>query len=185
MRLQTSPGRPRPLTSLGPPHRTPAPPPPPFRLKKKKKNSAGERSAGTISEPPSPSLDTASLEFSSEEAYHAHLEGQGKLPQGFRVGTDGLRFVPREVPTEVSMNVTAIVMDEVCAALSLAFLLLHEGSALGVDVSGRGGWCAEMVPLGLVGIGSLAVAARLGVLMPRFASCCFGVRCGAVAVLLP
>lgn len=76
--------------------------------------TAGEASAATIPGSPSlSSLDTASLEFSSEEAYHEHLEGQGKLPLGFRVGTDGLRFVPQEVASEAVMNVTAIVLDEV------------------------------------------------------------------------
>lgn len=45
------------------------------------------------------------------------MEGQSKLPQGFRVGTDGLSFVPQEVPKKVTMNVTAIVLDEVCAVL--------------------------------------------------------------------
>lgn len=77
--------------------------------------AAGAESTTTI--PASSSTADAapsSLEFSSEEAYHDHLRGQGKLPLGFRVGTDGLRFVPAEVPTEVTMNVTAIVLDEVC-----------------------------------------------------------------------
>ncbi|CAN0379258.1 unnamed protein product, partial [Laminaria digitata] len=57
-------------------------------------------------------LDSSSIEFSSLEEHHKHLEGQGRLPLGFRVGTEGFRFVPEEVPKEVTMNVTAIVLDE-------------------------------------------------------------------------
>ncbi|CAM9876645.1 unnamed protein product [Ectocarpus sp. 6 AP-2014] len=76
-------------------------------------STAGAETTSTISTSSGPPTDAASsLEFNSEEAYHDHLEGQGKLPLGFRVGTDGLRFVPKEVPTEVTMNVTAIVLDE-------------------------------------------------------------------------
>lgn len=75
--------------------------------------TAGADTTSTVSTSTAPPAEAASsLEFDSEEAYHAHLEGQGKLPLGFRVGTDGLRFVPKEVPTEVTMNVTAIVLDE-------------------------------------------------------------------------
>lgn len=58
-------------------------------------------------------LDSSSLEFSSPEEHQRHLEGQSKLPLGFRVGTTSFRFVPKEVPTEASMNLTAIVLDEV------------------------------------------------------------------------
>ncbi|CAN0531271.1 unnamed protein product, partial [Ectocarpus sp. 12 AP-2014] len=76
-------------------------------------STAGAETTPTISTSSGPPTGAASsLEFNSEEAYHDYLEGQGKLPLGFRVGTDGLRFVPKEVPTEVTMNVTAIVLDE-------------------------------------------------------------------------
>lgn len=65
--------------------------------------------AGTDTTP----LDCSALEFSSLEEHHAHMEGQSKLPLGFRVGTDDLNFVSQEVPKKVTMNVTAIVLDEV------------------------------------------------------------------------
>ena len=112
--------RPRPwvkfvLALCRPPYPIVATPPP-----KRKQKTAGEVGAATI-QGASSSLDTASLEFSSEEAYHEHLKGQGKLPLGFRVGTDGLRFVPQEVPTESTMNVTAIVLDEVCVCFLLCW----------------------------------------------------------------
>lgn len=66
-----------------------------------------------VATPDASVADSSSLEFSSVEEHHRHLEAQGKLPLGFQVGTEGFRFVPEEVPKEVTMNVTAIVLDEV------------------------------------------------------------------------
>ncbi|CAM9810610.1 unnamed protein product, partial [Ascophyllum nodosum] len=74
-----------------------------------KKTQCSPTHAAVVEETP---LDCSSLEFSTKEEHRRHLEGQSKLPKGFRVGTAGFRFVPEEVPKEVCMNVTAIVMDE-------------------------------------------------------------------------
>lgn len=70
------------------------------------------------------------------EEHHRHLEGQSKLPLGFRVGTEGLSFVPVEVPKDVTMNVTAIVLDEVlfyCTVLILLSACLFAFAVIDVD----------------------------------------------------
>ena len=88
-------------------------------------------------------LDCSSLEFSTKEEHRRHLEGQSKLPKGFRVGTAGFRFVPEEVPKEVCMNVTAIVMDEVKCTINSSSMdecVARKGCArAGLKLEDRGG----------------------------------------------
>jgi glutamate N-acetyltransferase/amino-acid N-acetyltransferase len=52
--------------------------------------------------------------FTSSEDYLAYLSNLGKLPEGFRVGTAGLTFFPRERPVAASlpMRLTLILLDK-------------------------------------------------------------------------
>lgn len=98
-----------------PPPRSP-PPPPLLHKYKYPPSAAGAGVDANHSSSDSP-LECSSLEFSSLEEHQGHMEGQAKLPLGFRVGTAGMRLIPREVPKEVTMNITAIVLDEASKTL--------------------------------------------------------------------
>ncbi|MCL1817313.1 MAG: bifunctional ornithine acetyltransferase/N-acetylglutamate synthase [Spirochaetaceae bacterium] len=53
-------------------------------------------------------------EFSSREEYLAYLEEHGRLPEGFRVGTANLSFLPRERPVSepLPMRLTLVLLDK-------------------------------------------------------------------------
>ena len=50
--------------------------------------------------------------FSSRDAHRAWLAMQARLPDGFRVGTTRLEFVPVEAPKPAKMTLTVIALDQ-------------------------------------------------------------------------
>src|SRR5512144_2820801 len=66
-------------------------------------------------------MSSTSLEFASRGAHRAWLESQSALPEGFRVGTASLEFVPVEVPKPARMNVTILALDAPTPAFGAKF----------------------------------------------------------------
>ncbi len=60
-------------------------------------------------------------EFSSADAHRAWLAAQSALPQGFRVGTTRLNFVPVEVHKPSAMTLTLLTLDEPTDAFAAVF----------------------------------------------------------------
>ncbi len=56
-------------------------------------------------------MPSTALAFASRAAHRAWLESQSALPEGFRVGTASLEFVPVEAPKPGRMNVTLLALD--------------------------------------------------------------------------
>ncbi len=56
-------------------------------------------------------MPSTSLTFSNAAEHRAWLETQAQLPQGFRVGTAKLEFVPQEAPKPSKMTVTLIALE--------------------------------------------------------------------------
>ena len=54
----------------------------------------------------------APTEFASEDAHLAALDAIAELPAGFRVGTSGFTFTPKEAKITATMNLTAVVLDK-------------------------------------------------------------------------
>ena len=61
------------------------------------------------------------LTFASREEHRAWLESQAALPEGFRVGTASLEFVPVEVPKPSRMRVTLLALDRPTPAFAAKF----------------------------------------------------------------
>jgi glutamate N-acetyltransferase/amino-acid N-acetyltransferase len=61
------------------------------------------------------------LTFASRDAHRAWLESQAKLPEGFRVGTASLEFVPEEVPKPSRMHVTLLALDRPTPSFAAKF----------------------------------------------------------------
>ncbi len=66
-------------------------------------------------------MPSTSLEFASREAHRAWLESQAVLPEGFRVGTASLEFVPVEVPKPARMRLTLLALDRLTPAFAAKF----------------------------------------------------------------
>jgi glutamate N-acetyltransferase / amino-acid N-acetyltransferase len=56
-------------------------------------------------------MSSTNLTFSSRDAHRAWLATQAILPEGFRVGTTSLSFIPAEVPKPAKMNLTLVALD--------------------------------------------------------------------------
>ena len=54
----------------------------------------------------------APTEFASEDEHLAALDAIAELPAGFRVGTSGFTFTPKEAKITATMNLTAVVLDK-------------------------------------------------------------------------
>lgn len=61
------------------------------------------------------------LTFASREAHRAWLESQAALPEGFRVGTASLEFLPVEVPKPSRMRVALLALDRPTNAFAAKF----------------------------------------------------------------
>jgi glutamate N-acetyltransferase/amino-acid N-acetyltransferase len=66
-------------------------------------------------------MPSTALTFPSRTAHRAWLEAQSALPEGFRVGTASLEFVPVEVPKPGLMNLTLIALDRPTPAFAAKF----------------------------------------------------------------
>jgi glutamate N-acetyltransferase/amino-acid N-acetyltransferase len=66
-------------------------------------------------------MPSTQLTFRSREEHRAWLEGQSRLPAGFRVGTTRLDFVPVEVPKPARMNLALIAADEPTPSFAAKF----------------------------------------------------------------
>ncbi len=66
-------------------------------------------------------MPSTSLTFASRDEHRAWLESQALLPEGFRVGTASLEFVPAEVPKPARMNVTLIALEHPTPAFAAKF----------------------------------------------------------------
>jgi len=66
-------------------------------------------------------MPSTSLVFASRAEHRAWLEAQAALPEGFRVGTASLEFVPVEVPKPAQMRVTLLALDAASPAFGATF----------------------------------------------------------------
>jgi glutamate N-acetyltransferase/amino-acid N-acetyltransferase len=66
-------------------------------------------------------MASTSLTFASRAGHRAWLESQAALPDGFRVGTASLDFVPVEVPKPSRMRVTLVALDRPTPAFAAKF----------------------------------------------------------------
>jgi glutamate N-acetyltransferase / amino-acid N-acetyltransferase len=66
-------------------------------------------------------MPSTSLTFASKAEHRAWLETQAALPEGFRVGTCALEFVPVEVPKPSRMRLTLIALDRPSIAFGAKF----------------------------------------------------------------
>src|SRR5512138_3672619 len=66
-------------------------------------------------------MPSTSLTFASRAEHRAWLETQAALPEGFRVGTAALEFVPVEVPKPARMRVTLLALDAPTPAFAATF----------------------------------------------------------------
>ena len=66
-------------------------------------------------------MPSASLTFAGRAEHRAWLETQSALPEGFRVGTAALEFVPQEVPKPARMRLTLIALDRPSPAFAAKF----------------------------------------------------------------
>ncbi len=66
-------------------------------------------------------MPSPSLEFASRDAHRAWLESQAALPDGFRIGTASLEFVPVEVPRPARMRLTLVALDAPTPAFAAKF----------------------------------------------------------------
>jgi glutamate N-acetyltransferase/amino-acid N-acetyltransferase len=66
-------------------------------------------------------MPSTSLTFASRAEHRAWLEAQAALPEGFRVGTASLEFVPVEVPKPALMRVTLVALDAPSPAFAATF----------------------------------------------------------------
>jgi glutamate N-acetyltransferase/amino-acid N-acetyltransferase len=66
-------------------------------------------------------MPSTDLTFASRAEHRAWLETQGALPEGFRVGTAALEFVPVEVPKPSRMRLTLLALDAPSPAFAAKF----------------------------------------------------------------
>ncbi|HTN51914.1 MAG TPA: bifunctional ornithine acetyltransferase/N-acetylglutamate synthase [Anaeromyxobacter sp.] len=66
-------------------------------------------------------MSSTSLTFASRAEHRAWLETQAALPEGFRVGTCALEFVPVEVPKPGRMKLTLVALDRPSPAFGAVF----------------------------------------------------------------
>jgi glutamate N-acetyltransferase/amino-acid N-acetyltransferase len=66
-------------------------------------------------------MPSTSLTFASAAEHRAWLETQSALPEGFRVGTAALEFVPVEVPKPARMRLTLLALDAPTKAFGAKF----------------------------------------------------------------
>jgi glutamate N-acetyltransferase/amino-acid N-acetyltransferase len=66
-------------------------------------------------------MPSTSLTFASAAEHRAWLETQSALPEGFRVGTAALEFVPVEVPKPARMRLTLLALDAPTQAFGAKF----------------------------------------------------------------
>lgn len=66
-------------------------------------------------------MPSTDLTFASRAEHRAWLETQGALPEGFRVGTAALEFVPVEVPKPSRMRLTLLALDAPTPAFAAKF----------------------------------------------------------------
>ncbi len=66
-------------------------------------------------------MPSTSLTFASTAEHRAWLESQAALPDGFRVGTASLEFVPVEVPKPSRMALTLLALDRPAPAFAAKF----------------------------------------------------------------
>jgi glutamate N-acetyltransferase / amino-acid N-acetyltransferase len=66
-------------------------------------------------------MPSASLTFASRADHRAWLESQAALPEGFRVGTSALEFLPVEVPKPARMRLALIALDRPTPAFAAKF----------------------------------------------------------------
>jgi glutamate N-acetyltransferase/amino-acid N-acetyltransferase len=66
-------------------------------------------------------MPSTALEFASREAHRAWLGSQSALPDGFRVGTAALEFVPAEVPKPARMRLALLTLERPTAAFAAKF----------------------------------------------------------------
>ena len=66
-------------------------------------------------------MPSTSLTFAGAAEHRAWLETQSALPEGFRVGTAALEFVPVEVPKPARMRLTLLALDAPTPAFAAKF----------------------------------------------------------------
>src|SRR5512138_3924458 len=66
-------------------------------------------------------MSSSTTEFASRDAHRAWLETQAVLPEGFRVGTAAVEFVPVEVPKPARMTLTVVALDRPTPAFAAKF----------------------------------------------------------------
>jgi glutamate N-acetyltransferase / amino-acid N-acetyltransferase len=66
-------------------------------------------------------MPSASFTFATRADHRAWLESQAALPEGFRVGTSALEFVPAEVPKPARMRLALIALDRPSPAFAAKF----------------------------------------------------------------
>jgi glutamate N-acetyltransferase/amino-acid N-acetyltransferase len=66
-------------------------------------------------------MPRAALTFASRAEHRAWLEAQASLPEGFRVGTASLDFVPVELPKPARMRLTLLALDTPTPAFAATF----------------------------------------------------------------
>jgi glutamate N-acetyltransferase / amino-acid N-acetyltransferase len=66
-------------------------------------------------------MPSTSLSFASRAEHRAWIETQAALPEGFRVGTCTLEFVPVEVPKPGRMTLTLVALDRPTPAFGAQF----------------------------------------------------------------
>jgi glutamate N-acetyltransferase/amino-acid N-acetyltransferase len=66
-------------------------------------------------------MSSTLLTFATRAAHRAWVESQSALPEGFRVGTATLEFVPVEVPKPGRMNVTLVALDRPTPSFAAKF----------------------------------------------------------------
>jgi len=66
-------------------------------------------------------MASTSLSFASRAAHRAWLEAESALPEGFRVGTTTLEFVPVEAPKPGRMRITLLALDRPTPAFAARF----------------------------------------------------------------
>jgi glutamate N-acetyltransferase/amino-acid N-acetyltransferase len=66
-------------------------------------------------------MPSTSLTFASRAEHRAWLESQAALPDGFRVATASLEFVPAEAPKPARMNVTLIALERPTPSFAAKF----------------------------------------------------------------
>jgi glutamate N-acetyltransferase/amino-acid N-acetyltransferase len=66
-------------------------------------------------------MPSASLTFATRAEHRAWLESQAALPEGFRVGTAALEFVPAELPKPARMRLALIALDRPTPAFAAKF----------------------------------------------------------------